>query len=260
MKVKKTGNIDSRRIVIDGIGGWPEVPAVLVPGNLQAYGIYDDIFEECNLAAGRTLAGWRLRATNGVFSIADVAGGVFMLNTSDTADNDVAQLTLGGEDGGAFWPAANKDIYFEIRARQTILGTNTLNLGFGLIDPAALEYLDDDGAGVPAAIENYIMFQTLDTGAGNNAWSFVSENATAVATNALTLNLDSLTWHTYGFWVNGITAIYPFYDRVYYPAGLIATANIPRTGLMPFITIKDGNAAAFDEYVQVDYIMCIQRR
>lgn len=257
-RLKKTGNIDSRRITIDGIGGWPQVPAVLIPGNLQAYGIYDDFFEECNLAAGRTLDGWRLRATNALFTIADVVGGVFMLNTSDTADNDVAQLTLGGEDGGAFWPAAHHDIFFEVRVRQTILGVNTLNLAFGLQDPAAAEYLGDDGGG--PTTDNHIMFLTLDTAAGNNAWSFESDKAGTADRNALTLNLDALTWHTYGFWVRGVTNIYVFYDRVYYADGLIATDEIPVTGLMPFFCIKDGNGAALDEYIQVDYIMCVQIR
>lgn len=256
--MKRTGNINAARIVVDGIPAWAEVPAVLVPGNMDAFGIYDDCFQECNLAADRGPVGYRVMATNGTWATADVAGGVMQMNTSDTADNDVIQITLGGDDGGAFWCAANVQTFFEIRCRQTILGTNTLNLAFGLQDPANTEYLADAGAG--PAVNNHLMFLTLDTGAGVNAWSFEGDLAGTTDRNALSTNLDSLTWHTYGFFVDGITACYVYYDRAYVAAGLVATASIPITGLMPFVCIKDGNVAAMAEYIQIDYIMCIQTR
>ena len=257
---KRTGNIDSRRITVDGIPAWNEVPALLVPGNMQAYGIYEDFLEEQNLAGadpiGRSPRGWHARMSNADWAMADVAGGVCMI-TTDGGDNDYGQITLGGELSGAFFPAANTEIWFETRIRQTIAGINTLNLAFGLIDPTNDEYLRDNGAGILAAIENYIIFQTLDTGGGNNAWSFVGEKATAADTNALTIDLVSLEWHTYGFYVHGVDNIYVYYDREYQEDGLIATANIPITGLMPFVAIKDGGDV---EYVQIDYIMCIQTR
>ena len=253
-KVKRTGNINAARITIDGISGWPEVPAILIPGNLQAYGIYDDFLGECNLAAGRTQDGWRLLVASGTWILANEAGGVGLLQTGAVNDQ-LAQITLGGETTGAFFPVANKDIYFEVRIKVGTAGAGTSNVAFGLIDPAAAAYLGAAGGGITVA--DYICWETLDDGV--TTWNFTAAStAGGVDRNVTATELESLTYHTFGFWVNGITAIYPFYDRVYEPLGLIATANIPLTGLMPFFAVRSGDGT--NEPLYFDYCMCIQER
>lgn len=253
-RTKRTGNIDSRRITIDGIGGWPEVPAVLVPGNLQAYGIYDDFFRECNLAAGRTLDGWRLRATGGAFTVADEAGGVGLMQTGAVNDQ-LAQITLGGDLTGAFFPAAGHDIYYEVRTKIDTVGAGAGNMGFGLINPVAGDYYQAAGAGIVQA--DYICWETIDDAV--DTWNFTgASTGGGVDRNDIEIDLESLTFHTFGFWVRGITEILPFYDRVYYPAGRIVTANIPLVGLMPFFAVRSGDGT--NEPLYFDYLMCIQDR
>ena len=252
--MKRIGNLDSKRVTIDGINGWPEVPAVLVPGSMQAYGIYDDFLKECNLAAGRTLNGWRLRATGGTFIIANEAGGVGLMQTGAVNDQ-LAQITLGGDATGAFFPAADKDIYFEVRTKVDTVCAGTANVAFGLIDPAAADYLQAAGAGVSQA--DYICWEMLDDAV--TTWNFTAASTGGgVDRNVTTTAYESLTFHTFGFWVHGITNIYPFYDRVYEPLGLIAAANIPLTGLMPFFAVRSGDGT--NEPLYFDYCMCIQER
>lgn len=251
---KRTGNISSARITIDGISGWPEVPAVLIPGNLQAYGQYDDFLKECNLAAGRTPAGYRLRATGGAYTMGNEAGGVALLQTGAVNDQ-LVQITLGGDDTGSFFPQANRDIYYEVRTKIDTVGAGTANVAFGLIDPAAADYLQAAGAGISQT--NYICWETLDDAV--STWNFTAASVGGgVDRNVTATALESLTYHTFGFWVNGITAIYPFYDRAYEPLGLIATANIPLTGLMPFFAVRSGDGT--NEPLYIDYLMCVQER
>lgn len=252
--VKRTGNIDARRITIDAIPGWPEVPAVLVPGNMDVYGIYDDFFKECNLAAGRTLNGWRLRVTGGAWTMADEPGGVGLMQTGAVNDQ-LAQVTLGGDATGAFLPAAHHDIYYEVRTKIDTVGAGTANVGFGLINPAAADYYQAAGAGI--AQTDYICWETIDDAV--DTWSFTSASAAGgVDRNDIEIDLESLTFRTFGFWVRGLDAIYPFFDRVYYPAGLIATANIPLVNLMPFFAVRSGDGT--NEPLYFDYCMCIQER
>lgn len=255
--MKKVGYIDARRQIIGGVPGWSQVPALLIPGQLKAYGIMEDFLGYVLAdAAEPSIPNWLCANTSTVLSIADIVGGCVLLQTG-AGNEDTGQMQLGDGVGGAFWPAAGKDIWFEARVKQTITGTNTLNLAFGLQDPCgATEILADAGAG-PAA-QNHLMFLTLDTGAGVNAWSFRGGKVAAATTNALAKNLESLVFHTYGFHVRGVTQVDVYYDRALIAAAKILTANIPVTGLMPFVCIKTGTTEI--EAVYVDYIMCVQLR
>lgn len=253
----RPGYIDGRRLVIGGMCGWTKVPALLVPGQMKAFGIMEDFFGSIELAAGESPPGWEtdVFGGGGTFTIADIAGGYGLWQTGG-ANNDCIQSTLGSLDGGAFWPAAGHDIWFEARVKQSIAGVNQLNLAFGLQDPSAGVYLGDNGGG--PQVNNHLMFLTLDTGAGNNAWSFEGDKAGAADRNALGVNLVSLVEHYYGFHVQGVTQVNVYYDRVLVAAGKVVTANIPVTGLMPFVCIKEGDGGA--EAVYIDYVMCVQER
>ena len=90
-------------------------------------------------------------------------------------------------------------------------------------------------------------------------WSFVGDNAGAEDMNALGATcVVANAWHYLGFYVNGVTDVTVYYDRVEVAAGAIATANIPLTGLMPAIAVKDGSGVA--ETIKFDYLMCVQLR
>lgn len=251
--MKKIGFLDGRRPVVGGVPGWSGVPGLLIPGQMQAYGIFEDFLTATELAAGTIVPGWELDVTSTTLTIADIAGGAVLLTTGGV-DEDTGQLTLGSLDGGAFWPAAGKDIWFEARVKNSLTGTpKDENLAFGLQDPSATEYLADAGAG--PAVNNHLMFLTLD---GGTNWLFEGDKAGAADQNDLGKAVESLTYHTFGFHVVGVTRVDVYYDRELVAAGQVTTDNIPVTGLMPFIFIKAGSAAA--EAIYVDYIMCVQQR
>jgi len=249
--MKKLGFLDARRPVVGGIAGWSGVPAILVPGHMNAFGIFEDFLHSTELAAGATVPGWELDATGTTLSIADIIGGCVLLTTGGT-DNDTGQLTLGSLDGGAFWPQAGKDIWFEARVKHSYSHADE-NLAFGLQDPSATEYLGDDGAG--AAVNNHLFFSVLD---GESEWYFEGDKAGETDRNALGKTPEDLVFHTYGFHVRGVTQVDVYYDRELVAAGKVVTDNIPVTGLMPFIFIKAGSGNA--EAIYVDYIMCVQER
>jgi len=259
---KQPGFIDARRAAVGGIAGWtgPEggIPAILIPGHLDAFGIYEDFLMGTELAARETPMGWESDEFNagGVFAIADHIGGVALVQTNG-GDNDAMQATLGScnalGSGGAFWPQAGKDIWFEARVKHSYDPAD-VNLAFGLIHPGVAQILRDNGVG--CNINNRLMFVVLD---GEDTWYFEGDKAGDTDKNDLEKAPADLAWHTYGFHVRGVTAVDVFYDRVVVAGGKVLTANIPTAaGLMPFFAITAGSAIA--EAIYVDYIMCIQKR
>ena len=251
--MKRLGFIDGRRPVVGGVPAWTEVPGLLIPGQLQAYGIYEEFLGITELAAGAVVPGWRLDVFGGgaTLSLADVRGGNVLLQTAG-GNNDAGQLTLGDALHGAFWPEADKDIWYEALMKHSYVEADE-NIAFGLMDPAVAAYLGNDGAGI--AINNHLAFVVLD---GEALWYFQGNKAAAVDKNSLAIAPVNLVYHTFGFHVRGVTQVDVYYDRNLIAAGQVLTANIPVTGLMPFFAIKEGSGNV--EAVYFDYKMCIQRR
>jgi len=175
--------------------------------------------------------------------------------TCGGADNDSGQITLGAlAGGGGFFPLAAKHIWFEARIYAGVVAAAEFNYFVGLINPVNAAILADDGAALP---NNDMLGFVVRDGEAN--WSFVGDKAGAEDMNALGAGCAvTAAWHTLGFYVNGVTDVTVYYDRVEIAAGAIATANIPVTGLMPAIAVKAGAAAA--ETISFDYLMCVQLR
>ncbi len=258
MSDRQPGYIDGRRTRVGGVPVWGAVPDVLIPGAMEAYGIFEDFYLITELAGGITIPGWLFDQTNSLLSIEDAEPGgiVNLANQVAAGDNDTAQITLGDGAGGAFVPAAGKDIWFEARVRTTKTGDNP-NYFFGLQDPAgATELILDNGGN---RVNNHLCFQILDTGAvAAPNWTFEGTQGAAVDTNDLLIAQDPGVFHTFGFHVVGVTRVDVYIDRVIIAAGQVDTAEIPVTGLMPVIFFKAGDASL--ESIGVDYIMCVQLR
>lgn len=251
--VKRIGYIDSRRLHSGGVGYLSKIPTSIFPPNMDVYGIFEDFIGFYSLDADGEAKGWTfLEETDGTLDQADVAGGVIALGCGG-ADNDGAQIIMGGSAaGGAFWPAAGKDLYFEALVRHSNLGPAATNIFVGLIDPVNAAILADDGGALPN--NDMLGFVFRDTEVN---YSFVGDKAGAEDYNSLAVAIDT-SWHYMGFIVNGVTSVDVYLDRVKIAAGAIATANIPVTGLMPALAVKAGDANA--EYLQVDYVVCVQLR
>jgi hypothetical protein len=250
--MKKVGFIDARRPTVGGIPAWGEAPALLIPGQLQGYGIYEEFLGVTELAAP-VVPGWRLDVFGGggALSLADVRGGNVLFQTNG-ANNDSGQLTLGDAVHGAFFPEAGKDIWYEAKMKHSYSEADE-NIAFGLIDPSVGEYLDDDGGGLNIA--NHLLFVVLD---GEALWYFQGDKTGTTDKNSLATAPVDLALHTFGFHVRGVTAVDVYYDRALIAAGQVLTASIPVTGLMPFFAIKAGSGHV--EAVYFDYIMCVQKR
>jgi len=256
--MRKTGLIPHNRIAVSGIPQFPGVPAILIPGALTYFGIYEEFLNGLCTDIGAHFAppGWTLRHTGAasLCTVADLAGGGLTL-TGGAADNDTVQITLGDAIGGAFWMADNREIFFETRLQHTLGGE--VNIGIGLIDPAGADYLANGGAALPNA--DFIMFDTLDGDAnwmisGNKAAAGVDENNTGIARVAATP--ITLGFHVYGLPLNYVCDCYV--NRALIAAAQLPFASIPLTGLMPFIAQKNGWAGP--DSVTVDYIMCVMNR
>lgn len=266
--MKRVGFIDARRPVVGGIPGWTHVPGMLIPGQLQGYGIYEEFLGYVLSNAEPSIPGWLCANQATVLSISAYRGGVVALSTGG-ADEDFGQMQLGDGVGGAFFPGVDpvnkliKEIWFEALVKQTIAGGTTLNLAFGLVAPAGAGEILADGGGAALA-DNRLYFVTRDDGTAS-AWTFEGDKAGTTDPNLLGIALESLKWHTYGFHVHGIdgAGLLPaqcdvYYDRALVAAGQVTTLSIPTACLTPFVCIKTGDNVA--EAVYVDYIMCIQQR
>ncbi|HUV76241.1 MAG TPA: hypothetical protein VMW00_06320 [Dehalococcoidales bacterium] len=260
---KKTDYIDAQRQRVGNVPNWGRVPAILTPGTMEAFGIFEKFGFNYILAdaAEPSVPGWLCANTATVLSMADLSGGAVLLTTGVTIE-DTGQMQLGDGVGGAFWPAATKEIFYETRLKHTIAGTNVLKLAFGLIDPCGVTEICVDGnTRAPITAVDHLCFLTdIDTG---NAWQFEGRKGGVTDLNALTQTPESLVFHTYGFHVYGTTTALPgfcdvYYDRAIIAAGQVLHTSIPVTGLTPFLCIKTGGA--FIEAVYVDYTMCVELR
>jgi len=257
---RKTGLIDARRIV-GNVPNWPDVPAAFIPGDMAWYGFY----EEClngpitDIGGLFTPPGWTQLAVGAASLInpANMAGGWWTINLGTGADNDTLQITLGNGLMGSFVVADGRDIWFETRLQHSMAGE--INVGAGLINPAAAAYLADNGGA--SASTDYLMFETRD-GEAAIGWNATGRKAGGLAVySALTIARVAATNIILGIHVSGVTPTYvaDFYvNRALVAAGQQVFAQVPLVPLMPFVAIKTGHAGV--ESLTVDYIMCAQRR
>jgi len=261
MANRQPGYIDGRRARVGGVPIWGPVPDVLTPGSMEAYGIFEDFIGVEDIAGNNSL---RLPSGAWEYLIAaacnlaqhDLAGGAVIMTTG-AGDNNGGQIIMGsvGAGGGMFFPAAGKHLWFEARIQAGVVRAGEFNYYVGLIDPVAADILANNGAAIPNP--DMLGFVVRDTELN---WSFYGDNAGTPDLNPLggTCVVDN-AWHTVGFYVNGVTDVSVYYDRVLIAAGAVLTASIPVLGLMPAIAVKAGAAAGL-ETIAVDYIMCVQLR
>ena len=226
---------------------------------MEAYGIFDDFLSCEDLDANNSLptgkATWEfLEATIGTLAQADEVGGAIIFASPATI-NQGGQIIMGSNAGGsAFKPAAGKHLWFEARAKVVIGSAAKFNYFIGLVEPEAVDILVNGGA-VPTNDE-IIGFIVLDT---ESNWSFMGSKSDAQDINPLGAgSVVDTSYHYFGFYVNGVTDVTCYYDRVEVAAGALATANIPILGIMPAFAVKAGDGNI--ESMTIDYLMCVQLR
>lgn len=183
------------------------------------------------------------QATTGTGVAGSGAGGIFTLDAGAVTDGQGPQIQLAGID---FLPAAGKDIWFEIKLRDSFI-TGDLFVGLAEIDTTITATSDTTTA-------NHIGLSSY-TGDGILLRD-CNKASTRVNTGAIS-TLVASTYTRLGFKVSGVTSVQFYVDGV--AAGsTVATASIPVVGLTPSVSIHATGTNR--DVVDIDWIRCFQLR
>jgi hypothetical protein len=183
------------------------------------------------------------QATAGTNVAGTLAGGVLTMNAGATTDGQGPQLQLAGID---FLPAANKDLWFEVKVKNSFT-TGDMFFGLAEIDTTLVASSD-------ATTANHIGFSSF-TGDG-----IFLRDANKASTRVNTGALHTLVADTYvrlGFKVTGVTSI-QFYVNGVATGSTVATASIPIVGLTPSFTVHA--TGTNQDVVDIDWVKIFQLR
>lgn len=130
------------------------------------YELFDDFFWYISPHMWTSLAA---DANSSVAIDADDPGGVVVINTGDSVDNNEAALPTTNE--LVVW-AADKPWYAEARIQYSEINTSAANVAFGFADAMGANLITDDGAGVGINSSGALIYK-LD---GGTVWRANTEN------------------------------------------------------------------------------------
>lgn len=224
-------------------GLWANAPSGLYPQH--SYEFFDDFFEfDPTATTGRWVVVEDTAGNTQALSD-DLAGGVLKLTNAATSDNDGSQVSLVS---APFLLAAGKDLWFEARVKCGA-GATQVDVIVGLVA------LGEDLTGVadnrPA--DGIVFFK--DDGATTVAFGS-SKNGTDTGTNT-DVGTMGTGWHTYGFFVSGLTSATPYFDGV---ADTAITATFcDDESLAPFFLVRNGDGTT-TQTLEIDYVKVVQLR
>jgi len=237
---------------------WSQSPLtqLSVGGLDEGFGIIDDFLsfqplaESGGAADGSDLANtgkWVLtKATAGTAALdAAAKGGVLLLDSASTTNNEGAQIQLGGQAGASsFIPNANAKIYYEARVKIADIGSTTCQMfaGLAIVDTSVF-------ASAANSTANHIGFEAINT----TAMGFHSEKAGDRASTAAVHTVVDDGYVKLGFVVDGLTKITPYVNGVAKDA---ITTYIPIVAMTPsFVCHSSGTT---DPIVHIDWVACYQ--
>ena len=227
---------------------WHQAPIMqIMGGDLgEGFGFIDD-FLSWDDASYR----WLLtQASAGTIAMDPAAkGGVLLLDSGGTTNNQGVQMQAGGAIGASsFIASAASKIYFEARVKIADIGTSGSDTGNMLVGLTAVSSaVLSSGANDTA---NHISFEHLDD---DGAVDFHSEKA---GSRDSSTGLHTLTDDDYvklGFLVDGVTSITPYVNGV---AKTAHTTQIPIVAMTP--TFVCHSAGTTDPILHVDWVACFQ--
>ena len=240
----KSGSID--RGLSPNIWNQAPLQQVLGGGLGEGFGFIDD-FLSFDDASYR----WVLtQATAGTVAMDPAAkGGVLLLDSNSTSNNQGVQIQAGGAAGAAsFLPNANAKIYFEARVKIADIGTSGSDTGNLVVGLAAVSTAVLSGGANDTA--NHICFEHLDD---DGAVDFHSEKAGSRDSSTGLHTLADDEYFKVGFLVDGLTSITPYVNGI---AKTAHTTEIPIVALTP--TVVCHSASGTDPILHVDWVACIQ--
>ena len=186
------------------------------------------------------------QATAGTVAL-DVAakGGVLLLDSNSTTNNQGVQVQLGGAAGASsFIPSATSKIYYEARIKAADIGSTTCQVfaGLAIVDTSVF-------ASAANSTANHIGYEAINS----TAVGIHSEKAGTRSSTASAHTLVDDTYVKLGFVVDGLTSVTPFVNGV---AKTAITANIPIVALTPsFVCHSSGTT---DPILHVDWVSVYQ--
>ena len=228
---------------------WHQAPLtqVLTGGLGEGFGFIDDF-----LAFDDASYRWVLTQASAGTAANDTAakGGVLLLDSNSTTDNQGIQIQMGGAVGASsFIPTASSKIYFEARVKVadiTDSGAVTFcNIAIGLaeVDTTVL------GSGANSTA-NHIVFEHVDD---DGDVDFHSEKAGSRDSSTVLHTLVDDEYFKVGFLVNGTSKITPFVNGV---AKTAHTTQIPIVAMTPSLVCHSRGTT--DPILHVDWVACIQ--
>ena len=206
-----------------------------VGGISEGFGILDDflsttiaIAESGGAADGSDKAQigqWLLTQATAGTALQDPAakGGVLLLDSASTTNNEGAQIQLGGNGiaASSFIPNANAKIYYEARIKLTDIGSTTVQAFAGLSEVDATLF-----SGAANTSANHVGFEAINT----TAMGIHSEKIGDRASTAAVHTVVDGTYVKLGFVIDGLTKITPYVNGV---AKAAITTNIPVVAMTP---------------------------
>jgi len=222
---------------------WSQSPLtqLSVGGIDEGFGIIDDFltFDDENK--------WVLTQASAGTAALDVAakGGVLLLDSASSTNNQGVQIQLGGAAGASSFIAnANSKIYYEARVKIADIGSTTCQMfaGLAIVDTSVF-------ASAANSTANHIGFEAINT----TAMGIHSEKAGSRSSTAAVHTVADDAYVKLGFVVDGLTKITPYVNGVAKDA---ITTNIPIVALTPsFVCHSSGTT---DPIVHVDWVACFQ--
>jgi hypothetical protein len=222
---------------------WSQSPLtqLSVGGIDEGFGIIDDFltFDDENK--------WVLTQASAGTAALDVAakGGVLLLDSASSTNNQGVQIQLGGAAGASSFIAnANSKIYYEARVKIADIGSTTCQMfaGLAIVDTSVF-------ASAANSTANHIGFEAINT----TAMGIHSEKAGSRSSTAAVHTVADDAYVKLGFVVDGLTKITPYVNGVAKDA---ITTNIPIVALTPsFVCHSSGTT---DPIVHVDWVACVQ--
>lgn len=171
-------------------------------------------------------------------------GGVLLLDSAGTSDNQGPDLQMGGTAAASsFIASADSKIYYEARIKIVdTLAAAQLFVGLGAV---LTPFIDSDANASP----NHVGFEAFSS----TSATFASEKATARTSTAAAATLAEDTYIKLGFEIDGLTKITPYVDG---QAGAAISTNIPIVALTPTFAIR--STGSTDPIMHIDWLACYQ--
>ena len=171
-------------------------------------------------------------------------GGVLLLDSAGTTDNQGPDLQMGGTAAASSFIASSvSKIYYEARIKIVdTLAAAQLFVGLGAV---LTPFIDSDANASP----NHIGFEAFSS----TSATFASEKAGTRTSTSAAATLAEDTYIKLGLKIDGLTKVTPYVNGV---AGTAITTNIPIVEVTPTFAIR--STGSTDPIMHIDWLACYQ--